>query len=155
MIKRFISLLALTFCLIPASYASDVYTDCSNLVTEYAYYRDRFDAVGFSNLFTEDATLSVGGQTWTGRSEIRARIEGLDNSAKIRHLMSTIRIAPVDARHATGVSYATIYTGSAGSNSVEGFAVIGEYHDQFELTDAGWRISSRELRSVFSYEDAQ
>lgn len=154
MMKRLSLALALCIGLIPPSYASsDVYRDCINLVTEYAYYRDRFDAEDFSNLFTQDASLSVGNQTWIGRAQIRARIEGLDSSVKIRHLMSTIRIEPIDELHATGVSYATIYTGSADSNSVEGFAVIGEYHDSFVLTESGWRISNRELKSVFSYED--
>tara|TARA_R110002073_G_scaffold84431_1_gene201254 strand:+ start:357 stop:821 length:465 start_codon:yes stop_codon:yes gene_type:complete len=153
MIKRLALALVLNIVLIPASYAGDVYRDCINLVTDYAYHRDRFDAVGFSNLFTEDASLTVVGQTWVGRDQIRARIEGLDSSGKIRHLMSTIRIEPIDALHATGVSYATIYSSSADSNSVEGFAIMGEYHDNFVLTDAGWRISKRELKSVFSYED--
>lgn len=153
MLKRALLLLSLTFALIPAAYAGDVYRDCINLVTDYAYHRDRFDAVEFSNLFTEDASLSVGSQTWEGRNNIRARIEGLDKSGSIRHLMSTIRIEPIDELHASGVSYATIYTSPAGSSSTEGFAIIGEYHDNFVLTDGGWKISKRELKSVFSYED--
>lgn len=153
MLKRVLLILSLSFGLIPASYAADVYRDCINLVTDYAYHRDRFDATEFSNLFTEEASLSVGGQTWEGRSNIRARIEGLDKSGSIRHLMSTIRIEPIDELHASGVSYATIYTAAAGSNSTEGFAIIGEYHDSFTLTDDGWKISNRELKSVFSYED--
>jgi len=153
MTKRLLFIIALSIGLIPPSYAADVYRDCSNLVTDYAYFRDKFDAVGFSNLFTQDASLSVGNQTWEGRDDIRARIEGLDKSGSIRHLMSTIRIEPIDELHASGVSYATIYTASAGSNSTEGFAVIGEYHDSFVLTDDGWKISKRELKSVFSYED--
>ena len=153
MIRRIPFIALLCFGLIPASYAADVYRDCSNLVTDYAYYRDRFDAVGFSNIFTEDASLTVGHQTWVGRDNIRARIEGLDQSGSIRHLMSTIRIEPIDELHAAGVSYATIYTAAAGANSTEGFAVIGEYHDNFVLTDEGWKISKRELKSVFSYED--
>ena len=153
MIKRLLFIIALSIGLIPASYAGDVYRDCINLVTDYAYYRDRFDAPEFSKLFTEDASLSVGGQTWEGRNNIRARIEGLDRSGSIRHLMSTIRIEPIDELHASGVSYATIYTSAAGSNSTEGFAIIGEYHDNFVLTDDGWKISNRELKSVFSYED--
>ena len=153
MLKRALLVLSLSFALIPAAHAGDVYRDCINLVTDYAYHRDRFDAAEFSNLFTEDASLSVGSQTWEGRSNIRARIEGLDKSGSIRHLMSTIRIEPIDELHASGVSYATIYTSAAGSNSTEGFAIIGEYHDNFVLTDDGWKISKRELKSVFSYED--
>jgi opacity protein-like surface antigen len=153
MMKRFLFVVALSIGLIPASYAADVYRECTNLVTDYAYFRDRFDAAEFSDLFTEDASLSVGSQTWVGRDNIRGRIEGLDKSGSIRHLMSTIRIEPIDELHASGVSYATIYTSAAGSNSTEGFAVIGEYHDSFLLTDDGWKISKRELKSVFSYED--
>lgn len=153
MIKRLLLVIALGAGLVPASYAADVYRDCINLVTDYAYHRDRYDAVAFSNLFTEDATLKVGNGSWEGRSNIRARIEGLDSSGSIRHLMSTIRIEPIDELHATGVSYATIYTSTAGSNSTEGFAIIGEYHDNFVLTADGWRISKRELKPVFSYDD--
>jgi hypothetical protein len=153
MLKHVLLILSLSFGLIPAAFAGDVYRDCINLVTDYAYHRDRYDAVAFSNLFTEDASLKVGNGSWDGRSNIRARIEGLDSSGSIRHLMSTIRIEPIDELHASGVSYATIYTASAGSSSTEGFAIIGEYHDNFTLTDDGWRISKRELKSVFSYED--
>lgn len=153
MLKRALLVLSLSFGLVPAVYAGDVYRDCINLVTDYAYHRDRYDAAAFSSLFTEDASLKVGNGSWEGRNNIRARIEGLDKSGTIRHLMSTIRIEPIDELHASGVSYATIYTASAGSNSTEGFAIIGEYHDNFTLTDDGWRISKRELKSVFSYED--
>jgi len=153
MIKRFLLLICLCFTLVPASYAEDVYRDCINLVTDYAYYRDRFDAAGFSNLFTEDATLTVGSNTWLGRSDIRKRIEGLNNNSSILHLMSTIRIVPVDELHATGVSYATIYSAPEGSNTVEGFAIIGEYHDDFVRTEDGWKIQKRVLHSVFSYDD--
>ena len=151
--KHLLLIIALSVYLIPVGYAADVYRDCANLVTDYAYFRDRFDADEFSNLFTADASLSVGNQTWEGRNNIHARIEGLDKSRSIRHLMSTIRIEPIDELHASGVSYATIYTSNAGSNSTEGFAIIGEYHDKFVLTDSGWKISDRELKSIFSYED--
>lgn len=151
--KYLLFILTVTTALTQVSYAADVYRDCANLVTDYAYFRDKFDADEFSNLFTTDASLSVGNQTWKGRNNIHARIAGLDRSRSIRHLMSTIRIEPIDELHASGVSYATIYTSSAGSSSTEGFAVIGEYHDSFVLTDSGWKISDRELKPVFSYED--
>ncbi|GJM14472.1 MAG: hypothetical protein DHS20C12_28750 [Pseudohongiella sp.] len=153
MTKRLLLALLLYFGIIPASQAADIYRECSNLVIDYAYFRDRYDAQGFSNIFTEDAKLNVLGQTWEGREGIRQRIEGLDKSGTIRHLMTTIRIEQIDETHAKGVSYATIYTSDAGSNSTEGFALIGEYHDDFVLTDEGWKISYRELKPVFSYED--
>ena len=153
MIKRTLLLVSLCFAFIPSSFAEDVYRDCINLVTDYAFHRDRYDAASFSALFAEDASLTVGNQTWEGRDNIRRRIEGLDSSSPIRHLMSTIRIEPIDELHATGVSYATIYTSAAGSTSAEGFAIIGEYHDEFVRTDKGWKIQKRVLHPVFSYED--
>ena len=153
MTSRLVKILFLSCLIVPVAYAEDVYRDCINLVTEYAFHRDRYDAERFASLFTEDASLTVGSQTWNGRDNIRQRIEGLDSTTTIRHLMSTIRIVPVDELHATGVSYATIYTAGEGSSTTEGFAIIGEYHDEFVLTEAGWKIENRVLHPVFSYDD--
>ncbi len=151
MSKRVLCTLLFCLTLAPSLYAEEVYRDCINLVTDYAIYRDRFDAEGFSGLFTADASLTVGGQTWVGRDAIRGRIEELNNGSSIRHLMSTIRITPVDADNATGISYATIYSAPAGSTTVEGFTLIGEYHDTFVRTAEGWKISKRELHTAFTY----
>jgi uncharacterized protein (TIGR02246 family) len=122
-----------------------VYRACTNLVYGYAYHRDQFNADEFANLFTENASLTVVGQTWVGREDIRQRIEGLKTGSSIRHEMSTIRIVPVDDDHATGVSYATIYSAPAGEYSVSGFVLMGEYHDDFVRTAEGWKISKRVL----------
>lgn len=63
MLKRTLLALLLSLSFVPTLYAQEVYRDCINLVTDYAIYRDRFDAEGFANLFTADARLTVGGQT--------------------------------------------------------------------------------------------
>lgn len=112
MIKKILLVAALLFTASTSSFAAsdDVYWACSNLVTDYAIHRDQFNAKEFANLFTEDASLTVVSQTWVGRAEIEQRIEGLKTGSTIRHEMSTIRIVPIDADHATGVSYATIYS---------------------------------------------
>ena len=132
--------------------AEDVYRACSNLVTDYAYHRDQFNATEFANLFTEDASLTVVNQTWVGRTDIRQRIEELKTGSTIRHEMSTIRIVPVDDYHATGVSYATIYAAAAGETWVSGFVLMGEYHDEFVRTAEGWKISNRVLISKYSLQ---
>jgi len=132
--------------------ADDVYWACSNLVTDYAYHRDQFNAKEFANLFTEDASLTVVNQTWEGRADIEQRIVALQTGSTIRHEMSTIRIVPIDDDHATGVSYATIYSAAAGVTSVNGFVLMGEYHDEFERTADGWKISKRVLVQKYSLE---
>lgn len=153
MIKRLMLIAALCFSASTTSFAAeDVYRACSNLVTDYAYHRDQFNAIEFANLFTEDASLTVVNQTWIGRPDIEQRIEELKTGSTIRHEMSTIRIVPVDDDHATGVSYATIYAAPAGETSVSGFALMGEYHDEFVRTAEGWKISKRVLISKYSLQ---
>jgi uncharacterized protein (TIGR02246 family) len=153
MIKRLMLITALCFSASTTSFAAeDVYRACSNLVTDYAYHRDQFNATEFADLFTEDASLTVVNQTWVGRTDIGQRIEELKTGSTIRHEMSTIRIVPVDDYHATGVSYATIYAAAAGETSVSGFALMGEYHDEFVRTAQGWKISKRVLISKYSLQ---
>jgi hypothetical protein len=151
MFKKFALVAALCMAHSSVSFAADdVYWACSNLVTDYAYHRDQFNAKEFSELFTEDASLTVVNQTWVGRANIEQRIEGLKTGSTIRHEMSTIRIVPVDDSHATGVSYATIYSAPAGETTVAGFALMGEYHDEFVRTAEGWKISKRVLIQKYS-----
>ena len=154
MIKKFLTLVVLLLTVSPSSFAADndVYWACSNLVTDYAYHRDQFNAKEFANLFTEDASLTVVNQTWVGRAEIEQRIVGLTTGSTIRHEMSTIRIVPVDADHASGISYATIYSAPAGVTTVSGFTLMGEYHDEFVRTQDGWKISKRVLITKYSLD---
>jgi uncharacterized protein (TIGR02246 family) len=148
---RRLLLAILLFALIPVSYAEeDVYRACTNLVYAYAYNRDNFNADAFADLFTADASLTVVGTTWVGKDDIRQRIEGLKNGSTIRHEMSTILITPIDADHARGVSYATIWSAPAGETSVSGFALMGEYHDDFVRTAEGWKIAKRVLVQKYS-----
>lgn len=154
MIRKFMLIAVLLLTASPSSFAAsdDVYWACSNLVTDYAYHRDQFNAKEFADLFTEDASLTVVNQTWVGRADIQKRIEDLKTGSTIRHEMSTIRIVPIDADHATGVSYATIYSAPAGETTVKGFTLMGEYHDEFVRTPEGWKFSKRVLFSKYSLQ---
>ena len=54
MISRLVLTSVLWVALTQVSYAAEnVYQACSNLVTDYAYHRDQFNAKEFANLFTE------------------------------------------------------------------------------------------------------
>lgn len=130
--------------------ADSVSTDCADLVIDYAHYRDSFNANEFANLFTEDGVLVIGENRWEGRDAIRARIEALDNGTTIRHHMSSIRISPIDADHATGVSYVVIYSAPSGTNEITGPSLIGDYIDSYVRTEDGWKIAHRELKTTFS-----
>ena len=135
----------------PAPDFGTITTACRDLVLDYAFYRDRPDADAVADLFTHDAEFVIQGQTFRGREEIRTRIVRGQGGPVFRHLMSTIRIFPENAQHARGVSYATVYSAPPGTQplSLQSPAAVGEYHDEFELTQDGWKIRRREFFAVF------
>ncbi len=45
---------------------------CRDLVLDYAFYRDRPDATGVVNLFTEDGVIELLGDQFVGKEPIRA-----------------------------------------------------------------------------------
>ena len=73
---------------------------CSKLVRDYAYYRDRPDPQAVAQLFTENAQMHLMGQVYQGRDAIRARTAAGIGGPVYRHLMSTIRIFPLDKNRA-------------------------------------------------------
>ncbi|MEQ8860962.1 MAG: nuclear transport factor 2 family protein [Pseudomonadales bacterium] len=122
---------------------------CRQRVIDYAYFWDHDDGAGFADLFTADATLTLGGNTFSGRDAIVERM--MANGPVLRHLMSTVRVTAVDAGSARGVSYVTVYAAEPvadGLPSVDGFALLGEYHDTFVIDATGCRISERRLVPV-------
>lgn len=131
--------------------AASIRQDCIDLVLDYAFYRDRPDAAGVANLFTEDGVIELLGDRFVGKEAIHARIEAGVGGPVFRHLMSTIRIFPQDLDHAQGISYVTVYVAAPGEGPrpVESFAGIGEYHDDFVRTAAGWKIQNRKYVPVF------
>lgn len=140
----------LTVLLFVLTFASPVWADstedaCRQLVMDYAWYRDHPDAAAYAALFTKDAELSILGETFKGREAITQRLTA--SSGSTVHLMSTVRITRLSEDSATGVSYVTVYTAPPGNgpHTVSGYAAIGEYHDDFSRTDAGWQIAKRVL----------
>ncbi len=123
---------------------------CTELVMGYALYRDQFNIDAYGELFAEDAVLSVLGNEYRGRDAIRKRLEDSRGKEETRHLMSGIWITVIDERRATGVSYASIYAAAPGELPLEPtIPAVGEYHDEFRLTEAGWKISRRSFVPVF------
>jgi hypothetical protein len=145
----------LSVCLVaitPAVSLANTWSDaCEATVLDYAYYRDRPDAQAVANLFTEDAVLQVLGREYAGREAIHERIVAGTGGPVFRHMMSTIRIFPIDADLATGVSYVTVYSAPRGDGPVpvDSFAAVGEYHDEFVRAGADCKIKRRVFVPVF------
>lgn len=124
---------------------------CHARVAEYAYYWDRNDADGMARVFTDEATLTLGGQTFTGPDAIVERMQAREAGSLIRHLMTTVHIERTGEDSARGVGYVSIYMGEQpdqGLTVVDGFALMGEYHDTFALDGDDCRIAERRLVPV-------
>ena len=132
---------------------------CETLVMDYARHRDQAQGAALAQLFTEDATLSVNGETFIGRQALLTRFAA-PATHRFRHMMSNVHITVTGHKQATGVSYALIFVGPIDKQNpdapitVSNFAAMGEYQDTFVLTDAGWRIASRRFVPAF-LADAQ
>jgi len=138
--------------LVYADAHQDTIQACTQLVIDYAFYRDRPDAKGVAELFSEDATFTLLGTEYKGRQAIRARVAAGVGGPVYRHLISTINIRPAKGgREARGVTYVTVYQGQNETlpQTLTKPMVIGEYHDRFVLTDTGWKISERVFVPVF------
>lgn len=125
---------------------------CTQLVMDYAFYRDRPDADAVANLFTADATMDLFGQKFAGREAIRDRIAAGVGGPIYRHFVSTINVeVSEDARSASGVTYVIVYRGDESElpQTLTEPVAIGEYHDQFQQTPDGWKIAARVFVPVF------
>lgn len=130
--------------------------EIKQLVDRYAMSRDNLDAVAYSNTFTENGTLIIGGQPYSGRDVLQARVEGANQESIGMHMMSTSEITVIDENNATGIHYATVYGAIPGEGhpegdpiEVAGFATQGKYSDRYERTDEGWRIAERTFERIY------
>ena len=71
---------------------------------------------------------------------------------KTRHFVTSTAFSVIEGTHAKGVTYYTLYLYGGDENKpypLEGPFVVGEYHEEFALTENGWKIKRREARIIF------
>ena len=145
-----------TFAALDDKTADAIITACERLMADYAVYRDRLDADGWADTFTEDAVLVLGSGTHQGRDAILANLASRPTPA-VAHLimLTSVKITPIDETSAAGISYAIILNGDRPVGpgdppiQMEGITSVNVYHTEFVLTAEGWRISRMELEPVF------
>jgi uncharacterized protein (TIGR02246 family) len=159
-VKTCVFLISALFCVasiadeIDSEEAAKIKLEITQLVNDYAIYRDRLDARNYANLFAEDGRLTVRGRLTQGREAIYERISGYDSSHVSMHIMTSSQINIIDRDHATGVHYAAVYSAAATDDSdrpipVKGFTVLGQYHDKYVRTEEGWKFAERVMKPVF------
>lgn len=132
---------------------------CERLVLDYAHYRDTNQGDPYAALFAEDASLVFPRASSRGRANIRADFDRQGQIPWRRHVTTNIRVVVLDADHAEGTSYVTIYGGgrpgpAAGAQAppLDGPSAVGEYHDRYLRTADGWRFVERRFMPILVSE---
>ena len=132
---------------------------CSKLCNQFAVFNDagRYDEL--AALFTDDgryARPTDPDNFLKGKAAILAAFKARPQDKVTRHLITNIVVDVTGATTARGICYVTLYNGST-NNPAEKFGfkanpsvLVGEYHDEFVLTDSGWRFSQRGGRLIFT-----
>ena len=135
--------------------------DCERLVIDCCHFVDHGQASRIADLFSEDGVWTAPGLfTTSGREALRKGMAAREAKSfrTARHLCSNFRLEILDANHAEGVVYVTIYrhdgregeeTGKGPSPLEEPPLMVGEYRDRFVRTAEGWRIARREVGAAF------
>ncbi len=131
--------------------------EIKELVDNYGYYRDHFMAEEFANLFAEDGKAIDGEKSWQGRDALRARVDAVSRNRLTMHVMGTSHIEIIDANHARGVHYGTIYAKTLEQGreqseiiSMDGIYLVAKYLDEYILTSEGWKFAVRDIDRVFT-----
>lgn len=129
---------------------------CERLVAEYARRVDFGEASAIADLFTADATWQ-GDILLEGREKIRewfTQREGVTRRVS-RHVCTNLLVDVVSATEARSRCYMVNYRHdrAEGDDSLpvptEVPKYVGELHDEFRLTDEGWRFSARRVTVAF------
>jgi len=132
---------------------------CSKLCNQFAVFNDGGRHDDLAALFTEDgryARPTDPDNFVSGKTAILAAFKSRPQDKITRHLITNIIVDVTGANTARGICYVTLFNGST-NNPAEKFGfkanpaiLIGEYHDEFVLTESGWRFSQRGGRLIFT-----
>ena len=125
---------------------------CKKLSIAYAKHADFRDYNTFVDLFTEDGVLEIYGQEIKGRAALLATMSSRPENRRSLHLLTNIWIDVLDADHAVGGAYLTVFSvdfDGDGPAPLQGARMVGNYEDEFVRGTEGWRIARRKLTAVF------
>lgn len=118
---------------------------CEALSHAYGHHADAWEADKLAELFTPDGVFDRLGTKIAGRQAIRDFIANRPRNIWQTHRGSNFRFQlGADGRSATGTLDLEMARGKAGETQASE-TVYARYHDQFVLTDAGWKFKLREV----------
>jgi len=125
--------------------------DCTQIVQAFAYFVDNRIFGDAVSLFAEDGAFVRPGHESKGRSEIAEIWKDRPAHARTRHVCCPTYFTEVRPDSAAGVTMMTLYHVEHHGEGLPAFdrpAALVEFHDQFVLTDSGWKIKRRQAVPV-------
>lgn len=133
---------------------TSIQTACSMLVARYGQLADQREHRAFAALFAPDGEWIRPGMQMRGRDAIFHFMESRPPQAMTRHVAGGIHIEVIDADHARGLSYTTVYRERAFQGRfpvplVQAEMVV-DYCDDYVRIDGRWHIAKRHTTVIFS-----
>lgn len=134
--------------------------ECRQLALRFTAHSDRQEWSEMCSLLTEGASFARPtdpDNPIEGRAAIQAAYEGRPADRITRHICSNLIITAESLSRASGTMYALLYAGSTANTGDLGVIaddrqLVGEFADDYVLTENGWRIDSRRGCIIFSTE---
>lgn len=128
--------------------------EIEDLILDYAIALDRKEYDLLDHIFTTDTHVEyLGIAECQGCDEVKGLVSSvLEQCTETQHILSNIRIK-LNGRSASASCYLQAIHVGKGDYDGQLLTIWGEYVDELTLTDAGWRISKRQLRTIFSQGD--
>ena len=123
---------------------------CESLSLQFGRLQDERRHDALADLMTVDATYVRLGEELKV-DEFIAWVKTTPPN-KTRHFVSSTVFSVIEETLAKGITYYTLYLYGGDKDTpypLEGPFVVGEYHEEFALTENGWRIGRREARIIF------
>ncbi len=133
---------------------------CERLIIAYSHFIDFGEAARVAELFTADGVWQLDEAAMRGRDEIANGFGRRQANAdrRSRHVCTNLMVDVVSPTEATGLCYFSLYRADGVEGPIaplDGPAVVGEYRDNFALTDEGWRIAHRKTSAGFVRSEKQ
>ena len=107
---------------------------CAKTINAYAHARDAGDADAFAALFTEDAVMTIGDMTLSGRDAIVAAMKTRAAQSATMHMVGSVVVDVVDRDTATARSYTAVFAPSrADLDEVARLLALATYQDDMIL----------------------
>ncbi|WP_038207181.1 nuclear transport factor 2 family protein [Xenophilus azovorans] len=131
-----------------------IQTACAMLVAHYGHLADQREHRAFAELFAPDGEWIRPGMHMRGRDEIFSFMDARPAQAFTRHVVGSIYIEPIDADHAHGLSYTTVYR----ERNFQGKLpvplaqpeMVVDYRDEYLRLQGRWYIRKRHATVIFS-----